>query len=253
MPSSRKNIRPTLSTVPTRLGALVLGLCTLACPAVHANGLRLETSVIVVEAQDGEGVIAVKNTDSKAVLLHSEVVNVPEDTSPLLLVTPPITRVDAGNTQMVRFLLKPNQTLTTERLKRATFEGIPQTAPNKVQVNIRQNIPVIIRPAGLARNGQPWKLLQWTHTADGIAVRNTGPYVVRMSQELTLQPGEIPAKLPRTYILPGESVALSSSSDLRAARGVRYTPATLNGYFADPVDADVQAGPPRVDLAPAAQ
>ena len=213
-----------------------LAICTLFITHVHAEGLRLETSVIVVEAQDGEGVISVKNTDAEPVLLYSEVLDVPEDTDSLLLVTPPITRVEGGETQTVRFLLKSKEKLTTERLKRAAFEGIPQTAPNKVRVNIRQNIPVIIRPAGLAKNNEPWKLLQWTATPQGMSVKNTGPYVVRMSQEVTLQPGAIAASLPKTYILPGETVALSAKQSMIGAQKIKYTPATLNGYFTDPVE-----------------
>jgi P pilus assembly chaperone PapD len=213
-----------------------LALCALFSMQAHAS-LRLETSVVVVE--DGEGVISLKNTDTEPVLLYSEIIDVPEDTSPLLLVTPPITRVEAGDTQTVRFILKSKEKLTTERLKRAAFEGIPQSAPNKVRVNIRQNIPIIIRPAGLAANKEPWKLLQWIPTAEGLSVKNAGPYVVRMSQEVTLQPGAIRASLPKNYILPGETLLLSAEHSMSGAQKIKYTPATLNGYFTDPVETSV--------------
>lgn len=218
------------------LSSIALVIFALLMAPAHADGLRLETSVVVVEVQDGEGVISIKNTDDQPVLLYSEIIDVPEDKADLLLVTPPITRVEAGDTQTVRFLLKSKEKLATERLKRAAFEGIPQTAPNKVRVNIRQNIPVIIRPVGLAKNNEPWKLLQWSSTPQGLSVKNTGPYVVRMSQEVTLQPGAITANLPKTYILPGETVVLSSKQAMAGAQKVKYTPATLNGYFSDPVE-----------------
>lgn len=222
------------------LGALAI--CALFISHANASGLRLETSVVVVEAQDGEGVISVKNTDEEPVLLYSEIVDVPEDKDPLLLVTPPITRVEPGETQTVRFLLKSKEKLSTERLKRATFEGIPQTAPNKVRVNIRQNIPIIIRPAGLAKNNAPWKLLQWTASEQGVSVKNTGPYVVRMSQEVILEPGARSAALPKNYILPGETVALSTKPAGKV-QTIKYTPATLNGYFTDPVEVKTDSNP----------
>lgn len=224
-----------------RLPALALLLCSAFSAPAQASGMRLETSVVVVEAADGEGVISLKNTDNEPVLLYSEIIDVPEDTASLLLVTPPITRVEAGETQTVRFILKSKEKFSTERLKRAAFEGIPQSAPNKVRVNIRQNIPVIIRPAGLAKNSEPWKLLQWSSTAQGLSVKNSGPYVVRMSQEVILQPGAVSAVLPKNYILPGETVALSTSQSVTGIQTIKYTPATLNGYFTDPVETTVSA------------
>lgn len=39
----------------------------------NASGMKLETSVVVVNTADGEGVMTLKNTDAKPVLLYSSV------------------------------------------------------------------------------------------------------------------------------------------------------------------------------------
>ncbi|WP_211445219.1 fimbria/pilus chaperone family protein [Collimonas humicola] len=212
-------------------------LMVFSAPIVHAS-LQLESSVVIIQQSDGEGVLSLRNNSSGPVLLHSEILDIEEDKSDLLLVTPPITRVEPGDKQTVRFILKESQQFTTERLKRATFEGIPQTAPNKVRVTVRQNIPVIIRPVGLAPNKEPWKLLQWQHTATGIAVKNPSPYVIRMSPDLLAQPAGRNITLPKNYILPGETLRVADGPV--AAEKIRYTPASVNGYLLDALEAPVE-------------
>lgn len=85
-----------------------------------------ETTVVVLYEEEGEATITIKNTDAGAALLHSVIENVPEDSEPLLIVTPPIARLEAGDTQLVRFIGTLKVPLKTQRLKRVSFEGIPQ-------------------------------------------------------------------------------------------------------------------------------
>lgn len=224
-----------------RIGIAWLGLLAgfgLMSTTAQAT-IQLQSSVIVVEAADGEGVISLKNKTESPILLHSKVVDIEQDNEPLLLVTPPITRVDAGDTQMVRFILKNDGGRPVERLRRATFEGIPQSAPGVVTISVRQNIPIIIRPKGLQRNDTPWTLLQWHRSADGLSVTNNGPYVVRLAPEVTV--GEASVALPRTYILPGESLSLPSAKPLPAVGTVSFRPASLNGYLLASVEAVLAA------------
>ncbi|MDY7577730.1 fimbria/pilus chaperone family protein [Herbaspirillum sp. RTI4] len=222
------------------LTSLLIGsLAGMSVPA-HAS-LQLESSVVIIEQSDGEGVMNLQNTSDGPVLLHTEILNVPEDEADLLLVTPPITRVDAKDTQLVRFILKDDSDLKTERFKRATFEGIPQVAPNVLQVSVRQNIPVIIRPKGLAKNNKPWTFLKWRNTAEGLMVENTGPYVVRMAPNVTTLPSASNLSLPKTYILPGEKITLSGDKPTAAIEKLSFQPASVNGYLNGPQEAVVEA------------
>jgi P pilus assembly chaperone PapD len=134
----------------------------------------------------------------------------------------------------VRFILQTEKPLLTQRLKRVTFEGI---APDKsavaagharVGVTVRQNLPLILHPKGLAPNRTPWTDLQWSLKDGQLTVRNKTPYVVRLGQELQLLPSIGNALLPKAYILPGEHISVSVPQG--AATHVRFQPATVYGF-----------------------
>ena len=150
-----------------------------------------ETTVVVLYEEQGEATINIKNTDAAPALLHSVVQNVPEDVEPLLIVTPPITRVEAGETQLVRFIGTLKAPLKTQRLKRVSFEGIPQarTAGGAtIGITLRQNLPLILHPKGLPVHHTPWELLKWRRAGERLSVHNDSAYVVRLASELLLLP-----------------------------------------------------------------
>jgi P pilus assembly chaperone PapD len=69
----------------------------------HATGVVPETSVVVVEQNDGEGSINVTNTEGYPVLLLSTLHNIQEDKSSLLTITPPAARIEAGKASACAF------------------------------------------------------------------------------------------------------------------------------------------------------
>jgi P pilus assembly chaperone PapD len=207
----------------------------------YATGIVPETSVVIVEQSEGEGAINLKNTDTFPVLLLSTLQNTQDDNETLLVITPPTARVEAGKTQRVRFILTTKEPLKTERLKRVTFEGIPpqQKGKNEVRMTLRQNLPVIIRPAGLARDPEPWKHLSWTQNGNSITVSNPSAYVVRLSQGVQTLPDKAQWTLPNSYVLPGQTLTLKplNNKKIGAATQVRISPATSWGYSVDTYDA----------------
>lgn len=112
----------TFSNTAVGLIALLLMLGN----QVKADGMVPDTSVVIVHEAEGEAAVSVTNTDSQLALLHVTLQDIPEDTEPLLVVTPPLSRVEASKSQLVRFILQNQQPLLTQRLKRAVFEGMPQ-------------------------------------------------------------------------------------------------------------------------------
>lgn len=222
-------------------GALAL---TLFGPnLVLADGMVPDTSVVIVNEADGEASVSVTNTDAKLALLHVTLEDIPEDTAPLLFVTPPLTRVEPSKSQLIRFILQSSTPLTTQRLKRVIFEGLPQgRAPGqaghaRVGVTVRQNLPVILHPKGLAPNRTPWTGLAWSLKNQQLSVHNPTPYVVRLAQELTLLPGNGSALLPRTYVLPGETLSVAASQ--AQATTVQLQPATVYGFAVQPYQAPI--------------
>ena len=85
-------------------------------------------------------------------------------------------------------------------------------------------------PKGLALNRTPWTSLTWSQQGSTLHVRNDSPYVVRLAQDLRLLPGDGKAMLPRTYVLPGETLSVQASGG--PATKVRLQPATVYGFAA---------------------
>lgn len=97
--------------------------------SVRADGMVPETTVVILNEEDGETTINIKNTDAMPALLYSSIENLTEDPEFLALVTPPITRVEASDKQLVRVIGQFSEPLKTQRLKRIIFEGVPPRNP----------------------------------------------------------------------------------------------------------------------------
>lgn len=214
--------------------------------AAPADGMIPETSVIIVYEGEAEAAIKVTNSDAFAALLHVTLENVPEDKVPLLIVTPPISRVEAGQSQLVRFIVSNVEPLGAQRLKRVIFEGFaqddqPTTAGQaQVSVNVRQNLPVILHPKGLPKNPEPWKGLHWFMRDGQLVVSNPSPYVVRLAQEVRSLPSQTPWQLPRSYVLPGHRLTLTGHAAAAGDSHVRLNPATVYGFAVGAHEAALQ-------------
>ncbi|EMN1412150.1 fimbria/pilus periplasmic chaperone [Enterobacter cloacae] len=201
-----------------------------------------ETSLLIVKEDEQGASMDVKNTDGDAQLLYTKLVDLPDDPKPGLIVTQPVVRVDAGKTQRVRFVLKNSaEPLKVEHLKRVIFTAIPQREKNKVKVTFSQNLPVIIRPAGLAVNLEPWKDLKWQVSNGSVTVENKTPYVVRMEQKAKLMPSGTVAQFSKSYILPGEKMTVSVKGKITASeKQIEIYPATRYGYKAQSYIAELK-------------
>lgn len=198
---------------------------------VWATGMVPETSVLLVDAQKGEASMSVTNTDPKPALLYTNIVDLPESNKSVhLIVSQPVVRVEAGAVQRVRFMLQMDKPLLHEDLKRVTFEGIPakEKGKDRLGVTLRQDLPVIIHPAGLAEDTTPWKHLQWRKKGDMLEVSNPSSYVVRMTSTFTSLPSGRAGTLNKTYLLPHTSmtVKLPHAADTK----VEFYPASRYGY-----------------------
>lgn len=211
----------------------------------HAAGMLPETSVVVVEQAEGEKAMNVKNTDDHPVLMLTTLQNIKGDDETLLAVTPPAARVEAGKTQRVRFIVVSDKPLKTERLKRVIFEGVPPQAKgetSQLRMTVRQNLPVLIRPAGLAKDPSPWKHLTWQQKGNSITVSNPSAYVVRLGQSVQTLPDNLSWTLPDSFILPGQTLNISPDNNKQAGQAskVRISPATTWGYSVDTYEADLK-------------
>ncbi|MFH7909023.1 fimbria/pilus chaperone family protein [Enterobacter cloacae] len=224
------------------LNRTLICACLLASFNTLAAGMVPDTSLLIVKEDEQGASMDVKNTDGDAQLLYTKLIDLPDDPRPGLIVTQPVVRVEAGKTQRVRFVLKNSaEPLKVEHFKRVIFTAIPQRERNKVKVTFSQNLPVIIRPAGLAENREPWKDLSWKINNGRISVENKTPYVVRLEQKVKLLPSGTSANFSKTYILPGETLMGSSAVKITASeKQVEFYPATRYGYKANSYIADLK-------------
>lgn len=224
---------------------ILLGLLVVVAVTNFANaaGMRPETSIVIVHEDDGDGSINVRNTDSSPALLYTKILDIEEDKEDLLIATPQVARVEPGKSQMVRFILTNDKPLETQRLKRVIFDGIPPKNDKKglnIGVNARQNLPVLIHPAGLAKDNEPWKRLSWSIQDGALILENKSPYVVRMAQQVYLLPYGEQVDIGRTYILPGQEFSYPLNlNDKEIPSNVRIMPATIYGFVTDKFDAPV--------------
>lgn len=225
----------------------ILSLLTLFSLFPASAVMQPQTSMVLINESAGGGSINVTNTDDKDALLYVKVIDLADDKKPRLVVTQPVVRVAAGGIQRVRFILTTEGPLTTEHLKRVTFEGIPlvdDAGQNRVDVNIRQNLPVIIHPRGLPENPEPWKVLNWSLSNGQLTVHNPGAYVVRMGQDITVLPAVKRVQLPQGYLLPGQKLTLSlaAANAPLAASKVRFATLSDYGFKAGEVEQPIATG-----------
>lgn len=220
-----------------------------ACTAAIATGVRPDTTILNISEQDGEAQMGVQNTENTPMLLNVEIIEMPEDGETSIFASPSVSRMEPNGKQVVRFLLeKPKSPLSVQHMKRVSFEGIPGRYEkpgerNQVSMTVRQIIPVVISPAGLKQDNEPWKFLTLKNVSDGkLELANPSPYVVRLSAKAIVLPGEKALQiLTRTYILPGEkiSIAYDRAEKKEPITGIRIEPASPWGYMDKPFDLNI--------------
>lgn len=217
-----------LLNISCALSLLFSGVC-------FAAGMVPATSLLLINEEEGGASMDVKNTDNEPGLLYTYLKEVDgESLRGNLIVTQPVVRVEAGQTQRVRFVLNQKTPLTTEHLKRVVFTTIPRKENNKLKMVIGQDLPVIIHPKGLPVVTDPWKNLSWSFKGNTLSVKNNTAYVVRMASQLKMLPSGNKASLPGTFILPGQTLTATAAQPFSAADNkVEMYPATRYGYASE--------------------
>ncbi|MGK3144121.1 fimbria/pilus chaperone family protein [Pantoea sp. C2G6] len=217
-------------------------LFSLSAATASAAGMKPEVPVLFLDDQNREVTITVLNTDNSTALLHSRLQTIPEDPENKLIITPQLVRVDGGKKQQVRVVLKDGVKLDKQRMQRIDFVSIPQDdgKKNRARILIGQNIPVILSPADLPLNTTPWTGLTFHRSGASLSVENPSRYIVRLTKEVDLLPGNQQVELKKTYILPGEKFSLALPQAAAAGvKSVRLHPVTRYGILTTPYDAQL--------------
>ncbi|HEY9133486.1 MAG TPA: fimbria/pilus chaperone family protein [Dyella sp.] len=199
--------------------------------SAQANSFRLESNTIVFDEAAGRATLNVKNESTEPLLLVSELKDLPGDNlAARFLVSPPVTRIDPGNTQLIRFRLKKGQALDREWLLKASFEGVPPRKTGGTRIAVRQEIGFIVQPKRLRPNAQPWRALYWRREGADLVLHNPGEHVVRLAPQMTLLPSGKTVTLGQLYVRAGETVRSPLPEDAGDVTTLRITPFSRQAY-----------------------
>jgi fimbrial chaperone protein len=231
---------------------LAVGLAfALASGAVHAQGLQI--SPISVEMLPGQmtSTLAVTNKDGSAHSLQIRPFkwDQADGTDRLvptseLAVSPPITQVAAGDTQIFRLVLRQPAT-TQEASYRLLLDELPPPAsPGSVRVALRLSIPVFGKVSTVNEGALKWRVVAEQNGAYLVGTNQSMAHVKVLKASL-VQPGRAPLTVriaDAAYILPGveRRWPIQANSPLQIGSTLRLT-ATLSG---GPVDVAVRVSGP---------
>lgn len=220
--------------------SILLFLSSIFMLHAYAAGMKPEVPALFIDEDTREVTINVQNTDNEPALLHSNLQTIPEDRESKLIITPQLARVNAGQKQQVRVILKQGVTLMNQRMQRIDFVSIPQDdgKNNRTRILIGQNIPVIISPRDLPLNTEPWKLLSWQVSDNILKLKNSSKYIIRLTTNVDILPEGQKINIEKPYILPGESIDLKIKN-IHAAKQVRIHPVTRFGVLTAPFIMDL--------------
>ncbi|VEA61148.1 putative fimbrial chaperone protein [Serratia plymuthica] len=188
------------------LGRLAGSLLLVAGLTQQAQAsFQLESMGVVLEESTGRVNFSIKNTTSEPLLLATKVEDLDgKGYGKSVLISPPIARIEAGQSQQVNFVLKQGTVLPHEVMLKASFEGVGQAVDNSARMPVRQSIGLIVQPKAVAVSKTPWDDLSLTMVGDNLVVKNTGLHVVRLAPQLMLLPSKRNVPLDNYYLMSGE-------------------------------------------------
>ncbi|NIG87587.1 fimbria/pilus periplasmic chaperone [Serratia symbiotica] len=168
----------------------------------YSAGMTPNTSAVIIEEQNKEGTIEIKNTDAEPMLLYSKIVRLADDDfDGALIPSPAAVLVQAGETQVIRVLLRTNKKMEKEHLARVEFSGIPTQNKGGTRIDflITQDLLVVIRPSGYTPVNDKWTYLKWKFEANQLCLTNDTKMVIRIADKIVIEPNNISLNLPKTY------------------------------------------------------
>lgn len=218
-----------MNSITGLLGRVVGSLLLIAGGMSFAQAsFQLESMGIVLEESSGRTTFSIKNTTAEPILLATKVEDLDGKAfSKMVLISPPISRIDAGQSQQVNFVLKQGAVLPHEVMLKASFEGVGQAVDNSARIPVRQSIGLIIQPKAVAVSKTPWDDLQLSQVGTTLVVKNNGLHVVRLAPQLILLPSKQVVPLDNYYLMSGEEKKVTVSGKVTS---VGMTPLGRYGF-----------------------
>lgn len=210
-------------------------LCRLGCYSVllllsavaHAS-FQLESTGIILNESTGRVSFNIKNLSESPLLMVSKLTDLDgSGFSKYILISPPVTRINGGESQQINFVLKQGEPLTHEILLKASFEGVSQNVENSAKMPIRQEVGFTVQPAAVAQTKTPWEDLKATLEGGTLVLSNPGTHVVRLAPQLILMPENKVVPLENYYLMAGEVKRIAVSG---SPADIKITPLSRYGF-----------------------
>lgn len=173
----------------------------------HAATFALEAGSILLREDERRASFNVTNTGNEPILLVSKVENLKDgDIANRILLTPPITRIEPRQSQLIHYVLRDGEALQEEHMLAASFEAIPLQSQNKAKINIKHIIPLMAYPTSIAPTDEPWRDLIAQYEDGSLEIKNRGAHVVRLLPDIYAEPNDANILLRSSYLMPGETV-----------------------------------------------
>ncbi|WP_145519353.1 fimbria/pilus chaperone family protein [Yersinia bercovieri] len=204
-------------------------LALLTCWSITSYAsFKLESTTVILKEGEGRTSFTIDNTSANPILLVTKLVDLDgKNLSKQILISPPVARIDAGQSQQVNFVLKKGTALDTEVLLKASFEGVEQVPGNATVMPIRQEIGFLIQPNAVPQIKTPWQELLISTSGNNLIIKNPSKHVVRLGPQVILVPGNEVVALGNPYIMPGATKQFAIKS---APTSVKVTPLSRYGF-----------------------
>jgi P pilus assembly chaperone PapD len=189
---------------------------------------KLESTGVILKETEGRTSFNVENTSSEPILLVVKLHDLDnQNVSKYILISPPIVRIDPGQSQQINFVLKKGKTLHSEVLLKASFEGVSQANENSAKMPIRQEVGFLVLAASVAETKTPWDDLTVKMMSDELVISNEGKHVIRLAPQFTLLPSNEVLPLSEYYFMPGATKRFKVKSK---PVSIQITPLSRYGF-----------------------
>ncbi|AHK19583.1 fimbrial protein [Yersinia similis] len=196
--------------------------------AVSYASFKLESTTVILQESDARTSFTIDNISTNPILLVTKLTDLDSKSfSKQILISPPVTRINAGQSQQVNFVLKKGTVLNNEVLLKASFEGVEQIPGNAAVMPIRQEVGFLIQPRAVPQIRMPWQTLVFSASGNNLVIKNPGKHVVRLGPQIILVPSNEVVALGNPYIMPETSKLFPIKS---SPTSVKVTPLSRYGF-----------------------
>lgn len=164
---------------------LAVVLIAMSQAVMASGGVTLGSTRVVYDGNKDEASVTVRNKDTDKYYLIQTLVEPKDGVKAPFSITPPLFRLNAGKTNMLRIIGKTGQLpLDRESVYWLNVKAIPEApaATNTLQVAIQTRIKLFYRPKNLSQGVEAAQSqLQWSHKGEELIVKNPTPYAISFS------------------------------------------------------------------------